>query len=150
MQNDIYLSFLTTDPFWTAELKALTVKDASIEVPSNWWTRFEALGGPYWQEMFELDQDRSQPSIVSWKKKRNKLELYLEGGYISFDRAKCMVGLLHLAGCTQVQAIVYTDGCESLTDEDGVEHRLGDRFYIDAQGAVVSANYPEIDYEFYD
>ncbi|MCY1463734.1 hypothetical protein D9M71_816720 [compost metagenome] len=57
-----------------------------------------------------------------------------------------LVGMLPQFGCSEVEALLFSDEAEAVIDEEGEAHLMGLRYYINEGGKLAVADYPEIEY----
>jgi len=55
---------------------------------------------------------------------------------------------LYDRGCMNLSAFLYSDECEYVEDDDGIEHRCGLRYFF-AEGALKCQDYPEVVNQYY-
>ncbi len=143
----ISLNFKAPNSVWARALG--TQKDPVDRLPALWWQAFKDIGGELYQDLLNTTDDREFIGIESWYKSGNSIEMKLVEGYNGDDLIQALVLLLHDVGCLNIEAIIYEDGCEYVTDDDGVDHPMGTRYFINQSGQLDDVDYPEIEYEYY-
>src|SRR3989338_6664149 len=143
MNCDIELSFLPSNGPWHA---ALSAAHEYRRLPEAFWQLLESTSEE-WQDFLELSWNKQYPEFIELSEKDEKLHLELSGGSESFAVTKALMFLFHDAGCTAIEALIYTDESDRIEDADGVFHRLGLKYYFDEDGDFTLADYPEIAYE---
>ncbi len=147
-ETAIELHMEVTDEQWVRALGSK--RKPSRQLPDWWWQKMEAIGGELYQALLQVSHDKKRPAIEGWERQGNRLELDLFAGAEGYEIAESIVPLLQRAGCRGVEAIVYGDESGTIIDDDGVAHSIGVRYFIDSCGQLAEAEYPEVEYEYYD
>lgn len=133
----IKLDFVSDDPFWFRE-----------RMP-QWWQRFAELGGDDWQRWLHENRFLAEPplpDIDDLQMQGNEVKVVLHTGSDGVDTAPMLVAMLYKANCTGVEALLFSDEAEVIVDEEGKTHFMGLRYYINEDGKLAVADYPEIEY----
>lgn len=162
MECIIELGFVSDDPFWGKGLPrvsnglikrrgqpATSAAAVCRERMEMWWRRFAELGGEHWQRWLDETRfyaERPLPSVTSLVVRGNSAQLTLHTASDGIDTAPMLVALLHQAGCSAVEALLFTDEAEQIIDDDGEAHTMGLRYFINEDGQLAVADYPEIEY----
>jgi hypothetical protein len=93
--------------------------------------------------------DFKREGFVSYSWSSSTGELALEFVHTSPHQiCEILLEALSASGFQNPEALIYSDECDCVVDDDGVVHRLGERMYINSEGVISVEDYPEVEYRF--
>jgi hypothetical protein len=133
-----------------AEIKAIYAKTSTLtalDLPTSF---------PLFLSAFSSNSDLAKLSALgynanftsySWNPTNRELTLEFIQSNIH-DTCRALLDILHRSGFVDIEALIYSDECECIMDDDGVVHRLGERMYMNADNKLIIEDYPEVEYEY--
>ncbi len=148
---NIVVNFKATRLDWVLPIpEALPDYKKCMVLFEPFWSHLESLGGNCWQNFFELVYQDTNTIGASLTIEGDAVEVVLLVGSQGFDVAEKLLCVLHMAGYSEIEALVYTDECDYIEDEDGEAYPVGTLFTVDETGVIQESDYPEVEYEYYD
>lgn len=144
----IELSFVPNGEDWSVALKNVPTTIGTHALPDTVWHLLEQAGNVDWHKLLDLSKNKAQPCIEGWKEEGAILRIDLFSGEEGFDIARYLVQVLHKVGCKRIEAIVYSDECEHIIDDDGVNHPIGTAYSLGTDNQLLERDYPDVEYEY--
>ncbi len=145
MQFDIELSFKATNCSWPR---------AFITPEGKYLLHFPPDLLAHFPDMAEIFTPRAPIHeyggfVETWTRSgENDIHMSIVTGSEAPALAELILNRLHVHGGTEISAKVYSDECDHIEDDDGVLHRCGLHFFIEA-GTCQCRDYPEIEDQYY-
>ncbi|WP_028866075.1 hypothetical protein [Psychromonas aquimarina] len=143
MTSDINITFNQPDNgFFTSLIKK--IGPGNISINNKVWLSFlKNTDKVLWQGLCEYPCFEGDLNIENLELDGQKAELWIMSGSFAFDYAPFIVQILTKAGCSDVFAIVSTDECEWVEDDNGESLPVGLSYRMHENGCVLEEGYPK-------